>query len=98
MRFFVSTWTIFTTLFTANTVENVSGAEHEGVPWIELAIVTSNVLLIIVTFWLIRVTTREAMKEQSDTTNALIKVIKSLTRRNGNAKHRVGSGDGPLDE
>jgi hypothetical protein len=86
----------FTALFTVFSVENVS--EHGGeskTMLLDFGIVVTNILLILATVWLVRVTTREA-KESADralageqeTTRLLIRVIRGMSRRQTGAKHR----------
>jgi hypothetical protein len=89
----------FTALFTVFSVENVS--EHGGESktlLLDLGIVITNILLIIATVWLVRVTTREARESaekalagEQETNRLLIRVIRGMSRRQTGAKHRKGA-------
>lgn len=80
-------WTVFS-------VDALSTENESTTVLIDLCIVVTNILLIVVTGWLIRVTVRDAhdtavqaMANEQQTTRMLVRVIRGLTRRSP-SKHR----------
>ena len=92
----MSTFTALFTLFSVDTVAS-EGSEAPS-HLIEIAIVVTNLFLIVATLWLVRATTRDAMSKaekalegEQETNRLLIRVIRGMSRRQTGAKHRKGA-------
>ena len=86
----------FTALFTVFSVDTVTEHGEESTTiLLDLGIVVTNIFLIAATIWLVRVTMRDAkdsadkaLAGEQETNRLLIRLIRGMSRRQVNAKHR----------
>lgn len=102
LRFIMSIYVALTTVFTGGSIAATEQSGAAPPAWIlELGVIVTNVLLIVVTFWLVRLEikqserlTNQVMEQEAATNRGLLRIIRQLTRgRAKDAKHARVGGD-----